>query len=49
MLVPVKSCGAKDSMAAILAAFKRMGKQPDLLMTDPESVVFNKDIAASFA
>ncbi len=47
-VTPLESRKAKDIMRAILKAFEQMGKQPEIVFTDPESALFHKDVKQFF-
>ena len=47
-VVPIKSRDHEDIMNGMLKAFEYMGKQPDSVMTDPESSLFKKEVAVEF-
>ena len=44
----MKERKAPDTMAAILRGFKEIGKQPDVLYTDEEGAMTQKDAAPEF-
>ncbi len=48
-VVPIKSRKHEDIMRGILKAFKEMGRQPEIIMTDPESALFKREVAEAFA
>ena len=48
-VVPIKSRKHEEIMRGILKAFKDMGKQPEIIMTDPESALFTREVAGAFA
>jgi hypothetical protein len=47
-VVPIKNRQAEEIMRGMLQAFKNMGHQPEIVMTDPESALFRKDVAETF-
>ena len=47
-VVPIKSRDNEDIMNGMLKEFEYMGKQPDSVMTDPESSLFKKEVAIEF-
>ncbi len=47
-VVPIKSRKHEEIMRGILKAFKDMGKQPEIIMTDPESALFKREVAEAF-
>lgn len=47
-VIPLNSRNHVDVMNGIYKAFREMGKQPEIVMTDPESSLFKKEIVEEF-
>ena len=47
-VIPLKERKALDIMAAIFQGFKEIGKQPEVLYTDEEGALMQKDVAPEF-
>ena len=47
-VIPLKERKAPGIMAAVLKGFKDIGKQPDVLYTDEEGTLMQKDVAPEF-
>lgn len=48
VVIPMKERNAQHIMAAILKGFKDIGKQPEILYTDTEGALMQKDVAPEF-
>ena len=44
-VIPLREIKAPDIMAAVLRGFKGIGKQPEMLYTDEEGALMQKDVA----
>ena len=47
-VVPIKARKHEDIMNGLLQCFKNIGKQPEILMTDPESALFKREVKEAF-
>ncbi len=45
---PLKGKGHEGMMQALLQSFKEIGKQPEIVYTDPDSAFFKKDVESVF-
>ncbi len=48
VVIPMKKNDHKHIMPAMLEAFRQIGKQPEIVMTDPERALTHKDVKQFF-